>query len=120
MPEHDRLCRLRKKETCFGIGGTDWGHYLDQERCRNCGTRCDCARVREIRATTYAEAASVFARTRDQWEETRGTEEWSKRPWWAYKEGARVLTAWSENPTVIDKVLAKIAAEKAAEDSEDD
>jgi hypothetical protein len=31
---------------------------------------------------------------------------------WAYGEAARVLAAWSEDPTVLDKVLAKIEAEK--------
>ena len=115
MLEHDRLCRLMKSERCSGIGGLDWGHYLDRPQCRNCGARCDCERVREIRAATYADAAAVFARTRDQWEETRGTEEWSARVWWSYKEGARVLTAWAEDPSVLDKVLAKIAAEDGAD-----
>ena len=111
--QHDPLCRLLKKERCSGIGGLDWGHYLDQPTCRNCGAKCDCERVREIRAATYADASAVFDRTYRQWVQERGTPDWSYRAEWAYREAARVLAAWAEDPTVIDKTLAKIAAEKA-------
>lgn len=47
--EHDPLCALMKNESCSGVGGSDWGHYLDQPTCRNCGARCDCDRIGEIR-----------------------------------------------------------------------
>ena len=110
--QHDPLCRLLKRERCSGIGGLDWGHYLDQPTCRNCGARCDCERVREIRAATYAGASAIFARTRDQWIAERDHPFWSERVEWAYGEAARVLAAWAEDPTVLDKVLAKIEAEK--------
>lgn len=50
MRTHDPLCALLKKEPCHGIGGADFGHYTDQPECRNCGARCDCARITEIRA----------------------------------------------------------------------
>jgi hypothetical protein len=46
---HDPLCALMKQESCHGIGGADFGHYLDQPTCRNCGKKCDCDRVAELR-----------------------------------------------------------------------
>ena len=46
---HDPQCRLLKQEPCVGILGADYGHYLDQLECRNCGARCECDRIAEIR-----------------------------------------------------------------------
>lgn len=65
-----------------------------------------------IRAQAFADAAAVLARTRDQWVATRGSHDWSFRAEWAYREAARVLAAWAEDPTVIDSTFAKIAAER--------
>lgn len=54
MREHDLLCDLMVKERCSGIGGSDWGHYLDLPTCRNCGKRCNCDTIRAVRADDAA------------------------------------------------------------------
>lgn len=55
MRTHDPLCRLLRQESCSGVGGSDWGHYTDRDTCRNCGTECDCERIRELRTAFEAE-----------------------------------------------------------------
>lgn len=58
---HDPLCALMKDERCHGIGGTGQGHYLDRPECRNCGTKCDCARILEIRLAVTPSTDAVVA-----------------------------------------------------------
>lgn len=48
--EHDPLCNLMVAETCSGIGGMNYGHYLDLPTCRNCGKQCTCDVIRNVRA----------------------------------------------------------------------
>lgn len=48
--KHGPFCTLLKRERCVGVGGSDWYHYSDRDTCRNCGARCDCARIGEIRS----------------------------------------------------------------------
>ncbi len=67
--------------------------------------------IEDARGKAFWDAAQVFARTRDQWIEERGTPDYSMRVEWAYAEAARVLALWSMDPHVIDKALEKIKAE---------
>lgn len=57
---HDPLCALLKKEPCHGIGGANFGHYLDRSECRNCGVKCDCTRLSEVRETFIAQVEDLW------------------------------------------------------------
>jgi len=83
-----------------------WSAALDEvER-----QRSEIERLTEERASVIADCAAVFQRNADQWDAETGPD-YSPRVHYAYTEGARVLTAWAEDPTRMDGPLSKIAGE---------